>query len=135
MKLEYPRFWKKLLGLLRSELDQASSTMDRFFGPCLKPKLSLGVKCARVGFKPILKKARGSVTLGREINSVALEAGLSSGSGLVSVSDLGTASNPSLGPDTVSDPGSDPGTVSLTFHFLVTFVASSAAVQEKTLAN
>jgi hypothetical protein len=78
MKLEYPRFWKKLLGLLRLDLDRVSSTVDQFFGLGLKPKLSLGVKCARVGFKAILKKARGSVTVGREINSTALESGLGS---------------------------------------------------------
>jgi hypothetical protein len=36
--------------------------VTQFFGLGLKSKLSLGVKSARVGFKPILKKARGFVT-------------------------------------------------------------------------
>jgi hypothetical protein len=58
MKLEYPRFWKKLLELLRSDLDRVSTTVAQFFGLGLKPKLSLGVKSAWFGFKPILKKAR-----------------------------------------------------------------------------
>jgi hypothetical protein len=42
-----------------------------------------------------------------------------------------------LGPSTVLDPGtvSDPGTDSLLIHFPATSVASSAAIQEKILAN
>jgi len=117
MKLEYPRFWNKFLELLRSNLDRVSTTVAQFFGLGLKPKLSLGVKSAQVGFKPILKKARG--TAGRELSSVVSESSLGSG----------TVSNP--GPDAVSDPDSDPGTDSLPFHFPITSMASSAAVQEK----
>jgi hypothetical protein len=36
-------------------------TVVQFFRLGLKPKLSLGVRSARVGFKPILKKVRGFV--------------------------------------------------------------------------
>jgi len=93
----------------------------------LKPKLSLGVKSARVGFKPIMKKARGFVIARCELNSAVSESGL--GSGLVL--DLGTILNPGTGPNAVLNPFSDPSTVSLPFHFPVTSVASSAAVQEK----
>jgi hypothetical protein len=76
MKLEYPRLWKKLLGLLRSNLDRVSVIMAEFFVLGLKPKLSLGVRSAWVGFKPILKKARGFVAVGREPTFVDLESGL-----------------------------------------------------------
>jgi len=51
------------------------------------------VSSARVGFKPILKKARGFVTAGRELTSVVSESGWGQGS----VSDPGT------GPNAVSD--------------------------------
>jgi hypothetical protein len=78
-----------------------------------KPKLSLGVKSARVGFKPILKKARGFVIAGRELTSVVSESGLGQGS----VSDRGIILNPGTCSDTVSDPGSNPGTNSLLIHF------------------
>jgi hypothetical protein len=111
MKLEYPRFWKKLLGLLRSNLDWVSATVAQFFGLGLKPKLSLGVRSAQVGFKPILKKTRGFVTAWRELTSIVLESSL--GPGTRAVSDLGSGS------------GSD----SLLIHFPVTFVASSTVVQ------
>lgn len=56
--------------------------MLQFFGLDLKPKLSLGVRKARVGFKPILKKARGFVAAGREFISVVSKSGL--GPGMVS---------------------------------------------------
>jgi hypothetical protein len=127
MKLEFPRFLKKLLGLLRSNLNRVSTTMAQFFGLGLKPKLSLGVKSARVWFKPILKKARGFVTAGRELTSVVSESGLVPGL----VSDPGIASNLGTGPDAILDLGSDPSIVSLPFHFPVTYVASLMVVQEK----
>jgi hypothetical protein len=107
MKLEYPRFWKKLLGLHRSDLDWVSTTVAQFFGLGLKPKLCLSVKNARVGFKPILKKARGFVTAGRELTSIVSKSGLGQGS----------VSNPGIGPDAVSDPGSYPGTDFFLFIF------------------
>jgi hypothetical protein len=131
MKLEYPRFWKKLLELLRLDLDRVSSTVAQFFGLDLKPKLSLGVKSARVGIKLIQKKARGFVTARRELTSVVSESGL----GPSSISDPGTVSNLGTGLDAVLDLGSDPGTDSLPFLFPVTSVASTAANQEKILAN
>jgi len=91
-------------------------TVAQFFGLGLKPKLSLVVRSARVGFKPILKKARGFVTAGCELTSIVSEFGL--GPGLVL--------DPGRCPDAVSDSGLDPGTNSVT---------SSAAVQEKIIAN
>lgn len=100
-------------GLLKSDLDRVSSIVAQFFGLGLKPIRSLGVKCARVGFKPILMKARGSRTVG----STTLEFG--SGSGSVP----GTYSN--SGTYAVSGPGSDLGSDSLSFHFLANSVASS----------
>jgi hypothetical protein len=60
-----------------------------------------------------------------------VESSLGSGS----ISDLDTVLNPGTGPDVVSNPGSDPSTDSLLFLFPITSVASSAAVQEKNLAN
>jgi hypothetical protein len=78
----------------------------QYFGLGLKPKLSLGVKSARVGFKPILKKARGFVTAGCELTSVVSESGLGSG----------TVSNPGTDTNAVSDPGFDPGIDSLLIH-------------------
>jgi hypothetical protein len=60
-------------------LDRVSTIVLQFFGLDLKPKLSLGVRKARVGFKPILKKARGFVTAGRELISVVSKSGLGPG--------------------------------------------------------
>jgi hypothetical protein len=100
-------------------------TVAQFFGLGLKPKLSLVVRSARVGFKPILKKARGFVTAGCELTSIVSEFGL--GPGLVL--------DPGRCPDAVSDSGLDPGTNSLLIHFSITSVTSSAAVQEKIIAN
>jgi len=73
LKLENSRLWKNLLGHLRSELDQVASTMAQIIGLGLKPNRSLGVKCARVGFKPILKKVRESVSAERVLSSVVVE--------------------------------------------------------------
>jgi hypothetical protein len=73
LKLENSRLWKNLLGHLGSELDQVASTMAQIIGLGLKPNRSLGVKCARVGFKPILKKVRGSVLAGHVLSLVVAE--------------------------------------------------------------
>jgi hypothetical protein len=96
-------------------------TVAQFFGLGLKRKLSLVVRSARVG----LKKARGFVTAGCELTSIVSEFGL--GPGLVL--------DPGRCPDAVSDSGLDPGTNSLLIHFSITSVTSSAAVQEKIIAN
>jgi hypothetical protein len=85
-------------------------TMAQFFGFGLKAKLSLGVSRAWVGFKPILKKARGFVAVGCELTSIVSESSL----GLGMVLNLGT------GPGAVLDSSSGPGTDSLLIHFPVT---------------
>jgi len=104
MNLDNPRFSKVLLRLLksrllRSVLDRVAASVAQLFGPGLKPKLSLDVKCTQVGFKPILKKKRGAFLVGHVVNFAVVEFG--SGLGMESIS--GTC------PNVVSDLGSKPG--------------------------
>jgi hypothetical protein len=119
LKLNSPSFWKVLLGVLRSELlssdlDRVALSVAQLFGLGPKPKRSSGVKCTRVGFKPIWKKKRGSVSVGRGFASAGVESGPCSGLG----SDLSNM---------VSDPGLVLVTDSSHFPLPVSPMASSEA--------
>jgi hypothetical protein len=78
----------------------------QLFGPGLKPKQSLGVKCTRIGFKPILKKKRGAFLVGRVVNFAVVKFGL--GLGMESIS--------STCPNVILDLGSKPGSGSNMGH-------------------
>jgi hypothetical protein len=72
-------------------------TVVQFFRLGLKPKLSLGVRSARVGFKPILKKVRGFVAARCEPTFVDSKSIL----GLGAISYPGTVWNSGSGPGVV----------------------------------
>jgi hypothetical protein len=91
LKLDSPSFLKVLLEvlkskLLRSNLDRVASFVAQLFGLGQKPNRSSSVKCTRVGFKPIWKKKRGLVSVGRGFTFVGVESGL--GLGLDSISGI-----------------------------------------------